>query len=754
MCLMIMPSGWPAVVGAAWFSVLASGITAADDAPAPREMTIAEFVTQFPAGEDAITSPELVRLHGRVISGTPNDVVFTIEDDTAGLNVYVGEFSAIYARWPEIAPTVRLGAEIVIDGVARTVSARPGISAVDVRVRSQGDPPPAPPADLVRLWSGADLQRRLTIEGVVQSSRDEADATEGLGRSLWQLRVLCESRTVPIFLHKEVWPDDPRPLLDARVRVTGVTGPFRNTKGEFLGPWFTIARPQDVEVIEPPPADPFAGELRPLTQLRTYRPKPPSGHRIRARGTVTLSSPANNSFVIQEGLAGGHVRLSSGDVPAVGDRVEVAGFIDMARNVAALSGAVVRHLGHSPLPEAIEITPDEIMQINLVARKAGAIARPSSYEGCRVRFQGRVIESAGTAGGPTPLRLVRGDSLVDLALPEPEARALSSIPVGADVQVTGVVQLAFAADEGPTPPDLPSRLTLLLPAAADVIVLRRPSWWTAGRLTAALMAVAVALSIATGWAAMLRRQVARQLAVIETKLQAEAAAEERRRIAQEFHDTLEQDLAGITLQIDAAAHRAADAGTRAFLEEQHALLARLRADTHDFLWDLRDPTRNQGALLESAAAQVAYLRTLTDVPIEFAGDSELPRVGPAVQFHVLRMMREAVTNAVRHAESGRITVRLGRAAGGVVLEVADDGRGFDVPSREAVVGHFGIRGMQERARRIGAEITIDSRPGAGTRLTVTVPEGKAGANPEGNLGGCHADRPVACDNRQPWPSDR
>jgi len=305
-------------------------------------------------------------------------------------------------------------------------------------------------------------------------------------------------------------------------------------------------------------------------------------------------------------------------------------------------------------------------------------------------------------------------------MPGTDASGLAGIPTGAEVEVTGVAQIAFAADEGPTPPDLPSRLTLLVAGGADVIVVRRPSWWTARRLGATLATAAMALTIATGWVSMLRRQVVRQLAVIETQLQAEAAAEERRRIAQEFHDTLEQDLAGITLRIDAAAHRADDRETRAFLEEQHGLLARLRADAHDFLWDLRDPTRSQGALLESAAAQAAYLRSLADTPIDFVGDPEVPRVGPAVQFHLLRIMREAVTNAVRHAGASRITVRLGRKAGGVVMEVSDDGLGFDVPSREAVEGHFGVRGMRERARRIGAAITIDSRPGAGTRLTVTV----------------------------------
>jgi len=84
--------------------------------------------------------------------------------------------------------------------------------------------------------------------------------------------------------------------------------------------------------------------------------------------------------------------------------------------------------------------------------------------------------------------------------------------------------------------------------------------------------------------------------------------------------------------------------------------------------------------------------------------------------------REAVTNAVRHAAARRIGVRLrGAPAGGPVIEVIDDGIGFDVAARATADGHFGIRGMQERARRIGGDITIDSAPGAGTRITLRLP---------------------------------
>jgi signal transduction histidine kinase len=216
--------------------------------------------------------------------------------------------------------------------------------------------------------------------------------------------------------------------------------------------------------------------------------------------------------------------------------------------------------------------------------------------------------------------------------------------------------------------------------------------------------------------------VGRQLSLIESQLQAEAAAEERLRIAREFHDTLEQDLAGIALRMDAAAGRARDEHSRTELEQQRVLFTRLRAETHDFLWDLRDPQRNDGSLQASLAAQVAYQRSLVSVPITLQLDGDVPvRVPPLVQYHMLRIAREAVSNAIKHAEPSRIDLRVRGGSAGLVLEVVDDGVGFDATVRESLEGHFGIRGMRERVRRMGATLQIDSRVGAGSAVRVLVP---------------------------------
>jgi signal transduction histidine kinase len=105
----------------------------------------------------------------------------------------------------------------------------------------------------------------------------------------------------------------------------------------------------------------------------------------------------------------------------------------------------------------------------------------------------------------------------------------------------------------------------------------------------------------------------------------------------------------------------------------------------------------------------------------------MPSVSPFVQHHLLRIVREAVNNAVRHGAATRIDIRLSADRGRLNVEVADDGSGFDAHKRGAMPGHFGIRGMRERARRINADIAIHSTPGTGTTVSVSMPLPLGGA---------------------------
>ena len=208
--------------------------------------------------------------------------------------------------------------------------------------------------------------------------------------------------------------------------------------------------------------------------------------------------------------------------------------------------------------------------------------------------------------------------------------------------------------------------------------------------------------------------------MIEQKIQAEAVAEERRRIAREFHDSLEQDLAGLALRLDSAAGSMTDPEARRVMERHREIVARLRDETRHYIWDLRDPARLQGSLADRVQALLGELRDVHAAPIAFEAGGSLPSLPPETIHHLLQMLREAVSNAARHARAGRIGVSLREEDGGLFASVADNGIGFD-PAGGGPAGHFGLRGLVERARRIRATATVESRPGAGTTVIIRIP---------------------------------
>ena len=101
-------------------------------------------------------------------------------------------------------------------------------------------------------------------------------------------------------------------------------------------------------------------------------------------------------------------------------------------------------------------------------------------------------------------------------------------------------------------------------------------------------------------------------------------------------------------------------------------------------------------------------------------DDELPR-DPKRDAEVLRIAQEALANAIRHADAGHVRVRLGGEDGRLVLEVADDGAGFDPGVPDLRSRRLGLTSMEERARRLRGRLEIDSAPGSGTTVRLEVP---------------------------------
>jgi signal transduction histidine kinase len=193
-----------------------------------------------------------------------------------------------------------------------------------------------------------------------------------------------------------------------------------------------------------------------------------------------------------------------------------------------------------------------------------------------------------------------------------------------------------------------------------------------------------------------------------------AILEERNRLARDIHDNLAQGFAAILMQLQAAQRESALLPASASTIATAIDLARTHlAEARRSVGALR-PNVGNGDDVATALRRIIELnRRTTAVPIDLQLD-ELPRFGDSVEREILAIAQEALTNAVRHARAGKITVKAAMQSVGLRLSVADDGRGIP---REPSNG-FGMTSMQERAERIGASLTIVTAPRNGTEVVL------------------------------------
>ena len=205
----------------------------------------------------------------------------------------------------------------------------------------------------------------------------------------------------------------------------------------------------------------------------------------------------------------------------------------------------------------------------------------------------------------------------------------------------------------------------------------------------------------------------------------EAVLAERSRIAQELHDSLLQGFTGITIQLRAiqrVLRRQPNDGAEALEPVLTSADTALR-DARNAIWDMRAVELEGRDLAEALDGAVRSVMAGASVALEFTVRGDRRPLQPAVETTTLRIGREAVLNALKHADARKIEVRLEYAPRLLVLEVADDGRGIPPGAAEAAAsdGHLGIAGMRARAGRAGGTIEIASHVGTGTTIRVTLP---------------------------------
>jgi signal transduction histidine kinase len=488
-------------------------------------------------------------------------------------------------------------------------------------------------------------------------------------------------------------------LMQRRVLFTGIAGTVVNesrqmTDRHFLIPSFDQIIPIETKTREAlPPSRKIANLLQSDHSLNEVS---------RVIGTVTQVQ--KGGFYLRDDTASTFVYAAGGDVYPAGSRVEVEGFANVSAFRPILRASRVELIekgenpGALPLKGGLEIQPNlhnELVTID--------------------------CEFLTMREGPkeTILQCRSGDAYFEAWLPK-------SDPILSEMKSRDILRLTGIYEVTTTHP-IPRiewangfRMNLAGPDA--ISILKRAPWWSLDRLLWALGIAMAAISLILVWTNLLRRRVATQTKIISRQVERSAIKDERQRIARELHDTLEQDLTGLSMQLENALDEIGmvNGPTNRSLTLVHKMLRHCRLEAHASVSDLRNPKLLLKPLAEAMKESLEEKAQETGVSLDFLVEGEPLILRSTTQNHLLRIAREALNNAHRHGKASRVVCHLSYTAEGVTLVVEDNGSGFD-SNQPPPAGHFGLIGMRERANKIHAQFFLTSTPGKGTKIQVYMP---------------------------------
>ena len=316
-------------------------------------------------------------------------------------------------------------------------------------------------------------------------------------------------------------------LLGSWVRVSGVCTPMRDNRNRKVGLQLLVPANEFIEIIRPAPEDPFDLATRKIKELAEQAS--PSSTNLTVRlvktsGVVTYQEP--RLLFIQDGGDGLRVFLRNESSVRSGDRVEAVGFAEPDGFSPKLVQAIVRKIGHEAPPAA---NPIDLMSADLNDQDATRVQIEATLVGTTSRKSVQILE----------LNDEKNDKTFSAFVPV-QADALPAIPVGSRVRLTGV----FRA-EAETMADLglvPTSFQVYLDSPGDIIVLHRPSWWSARHTLWVSGGLAAILLIALSWASSLRGKVLQRTQELRVEILEHKKTEEALKTSERFMHSLVESL--------------------------------------------------------------------------------------------------------------------------------------------------------------------------------------------------------------------
>ncbi len=609
-----------------------------------------------------------------------------------------------------LPPELRSGSRVIVEGVTARGQFLPRIvgaagAGLKFQILGQDALPPAKPVNGSQLTLPDMDSQWIEIRGVVRPPpapyRGAVLAMEAEGRTFFAyLPENAEKRSLP--------PS----LLGVRVKVRAVAGTFVNERRQMTRRVLYLSSINSITAEETLIVDdPFQ---RPLTRfddlLRAHTRG--ANERAKVRGTVLLAIPNEGLFLREENDGALWLQTSQGFTgPAVkpGDVVEAVGWPEASDFRPDLRGAVFRVVAHGPPVKPILTTTRE----SLSARHHGDLVE------LEANLIGLFEDPIGTR-----LLLSADDVFFEARIPLTVTRGpLPEWVRDARLRITGVCE--NVPGEAISSPQTSQTFFIRVSALGGVVVLSSPPWWSSRRLFWVLGVTLGCTVLAASWAIALRRRVAIQTKVIEAQVHRAGVQEERQRLARELHDSLEQEMTGVGLQLETALARVMTdpEATKLSVERARRLLHRAQRETRETIWDLRSSATDPGVLPGLLQEVLGPIAEAVGATLEVSYSENLPVGLPgSLMHHLVRIAHEAVANAAKHGQPKHILVSLFLVENEIHLLVRDDGCGFlQATAPGARQGHFGLTGMNERATKTDGKLTVTSTPGQGTEVLFTAP---------------------------------
>ena len=436
-----------------------------------------------------------------------------IQDSTGGVWVDPEQFNV----------NVRSGQEIEVVGIAGAGDFAPEIDKARVRILGEGIYPAPLRVSGDELATGRQDSQWVEVGAVVRSAVERGtDLTLNVSAGALQFRVFVPD-----------YGTSPLDLVDAAVRIRGVFGGTYTPGNMFTGFQLLVPSPRDFEVVRWRSGGLYSLPVRPIHFFLRLTPEGAFTHRVRVQGVVTYQGPdilcirdQDAALLIYLGMPSTRglqdaqpPRSESLDSVRVGDLVDVVGFPDRGDYTPVMRDAVFRRIGVGTPPQPASMSAQEALR--------------GDHDADLLRLRAIMLNRTDREGQEV-LELQEGDTTFRAEMERPKgAQPLNSLRPGSLLELTGIRWIE--ADEN----RVPRAFSLLLRSPADIVVLQRPSWWTPGRVLAALAMLGSAVIVVLAWVAVLRRRVHSQTELIRQRLESEATLEKR------YQRLFERNLAGV-----------------------------------------------------------------------------------------------------------------------------------------------------------------------------------------------------------------